>query len=101
MGGKANIIAILLMTVVIWGAAQIFNTPVVVVYRFGYYGAAYMLGYFVFSHDEVIETLKKYFVLLFVLAAGVEFHSVPPTLVKTMRMLLLTNQCYLQDLDGL
>ena len=71
LGGKANIIAILLMTVVIWGAAQIFNTPVVVVYRFGYYGAAYMLGYFVFSHDEVIETLKKYFVLLFVLAAGV------------------------------
>ncbi|MDY4692883.1 MAG: acyltransferase family protein [Blautia sp.] len=71
LGGKANIIAILLMTVVIWGAAQIFNTPVVVVYRFGYYGIAYMLGYFVFSHDEVIETLKKYFVLLFVLAAGV------------------------------
>ena len=71
LGGKANIIAILLMTVVIWGAAQIFNTPVVVVYRLGYYGAAYMLGYFVFSHDEVIETLKKHFVLLFVLAAGV------------------------------
>ena len=71
LGGKANIIAILLMTAVIWGAAQIFNTPVVVVYRFGYYGIAFLLGYFVFSHDEVIETLKKYFVLLFVFAAGV------------------------------
>ena len=47
-GGKANIIAILLMAFVIWGAEQISNTPVVVVYRFGYYGAA-LLGYFVFS----------------------------------------------------
>ena len=30
-----------------------------------------MLGYFVFSHDEVIATLKKYFVLLLVLGVGV------------------------------
>ena len=67
LGGRANIIAILLMAVVVWGAAQILNTPVVVVYRFGYYGAAFLLGYFVFSHDEVIATLKKYFVLLLVL----------------------------------
>ena len=56
LGGKANLIAILLMALVIWGAAQILNTPVVVVYRFGYYGAAFLLGYFVFSHDEVIAT---------------------------------------------
>ena len=54
-----HIIAILLMALVIWGAAQILNTPVVVVYRFGYYGAAFLLGYFVFSHDEVIARLKK------------------------------------------
>ena len=71
LGGKANLIAILLMALVIWGAAQILNTPVVVVYRFGYYGAAFLLGYFVFSHDEVIATLKKYFVLLLVLGVGV------------------------------
>ena len=68
--GKANIAAILLITIVIWAAAQILNTPVIVVYRFGYYGASFLLGYFVFSHVEVIETLKKYFVLLTVLAAG-------------------------------
>ncbi len=30
-----------------------------------------MLGYFVFSHDEVIVTLKKYSVLLLVLSVGV------------------------------
>ena len=71
LGGKANIIAILLMALVIWGAAQILNTPVVVVYRFGYYGAAFLLGYFVFSHDEVIARLKEYYVLLLVLGVGV------------------------------
>ena len=70
LGGKANIIVILLMTVAVWGAAQILNTPVIVVYRFGYYGIAFLLGYFVFSHDEVIETLKKHFMLLIILAAG-------------------------------
>ena len=70
LGGKANILVILLLAVVVWGAAQILNTPVIVVYRFGYYGVSFLLGYFVFSHDEVIETLKKYFVLLVVLATG-------------------------------
>ncbi len=30
-----------------------------------------MLGYFVFSHDEVIATLKIYFVLLLVLGVGI------------------------------
>ncbi|MBQ9307317.1 MAG: acyltransferase [Clostridia bacterium] len=70
LGGKANIIAILLMAVVIWGGAQILNTPVIVVYQFGYYGAAFLLGYFVFSHDEVMDTLKKYALPLIVLAAG-------------------------------
>lgn len=69
-GASADIIAIVLMSAVIWGAAQILNTPVIVVYRFGYYGASFLLGYFVFSHDEVMETLKKYFVLLIVLAGG-------------------------------
>ena len=65
------LLLIFLMALVIWGAAQILNTPVVVVYRFGYYGAAFLLGYFVFSHDEVIATLRKNFVLLLVLGVGV------------------------------
>ena len=50
---------LLAFTVVIWGAAQIGNVPVVVVYRFGIYGAGYLLGYLVFSHDEVMVRLEK------------------------------------------
>ena len=44
----------------VWGAAQILNTPIVSVYRFAFYFAFFLLGYFVFSHEEVVETLKRY-----------------------------------------
>lgn len=50
---------LLALTVVIYGAAQIGNVPVVVVYRFGIYGAGYLLGYLVFAHDEVMTRLEK------------------------------------------
>ena len=70
--GKANIIVLLLFTFAVWGAAQILNTPVVTVYRFGIYGLGFFIGYFVLSHDEVMERLEKYYVILCV-AAGVLF----------------------------
>ena len=68
LGGKAGIAAVVLFVVPVFGAAQILNTPVICVYRFGYYGIAFLLGYFVFSHDEVIEVLKKWFPALLALA---------------------------------
>ncbi len=61
---RTTMAAILLMTALIWGAAQMLNMPVVVVYRFGLYGVVFLLGYFVFSHDEVTEVLKKWAVPL-------------------------------------
>lgn len=70
IGSKTNIFVMLLLAVVVWGAAQILNTPVVIVYRFGLYGIVFFLGYYVFSHDEVIEVLKKYFFLMLVIAAA-------------------------------
>ena len=59
---------IVLFAIVIWGAAQILNTPVVVVYRFGIYGAGFFVGYFVLSHDEVVDRLEKCWLLLAVCA---------------------------------
>jgi len=70
LGRKVNLWELLLMTLVIWLSAQSGNTPVVIVYRFGLYSIMFFLGYFVFSHDEVIEILKKYFGL-FASAAAV------------------------------
>ena len=39
-------------------SAQILNTPIIVAYRFGIYGFAFLLGYFVFSHEKNIKHLE-------------------------------------------
>ena len=70
LGAKTGIVALLLMTLLVHGAAQMLNTPVICVYRFGYYGIAFLFGYFVFSHDEVIDVIKKWFVPLLFIALG-------------------------------
>lgn len=59
-GKKVNIVILLLFGIPVWGAAQILNTPVIAVYRFGIYGIGFLLGYYVFSHEEVTDRLKKY-----------------------------------------
>ena len=66
LGAKTNIPAILLFTIPVWAAGQILNTPIICVYRFGLYGLIFFLGYFVFSHEEVIERLKKWFVIFLI-----------------------------------
>ena len=43
----------------IWASAQVLNTPVITVYRFGIYFTAYLLGYYVFSHDKIQESLEQ------------------------------------------
>ncbi len=70
LAGETNIIVIILMAVLVYGVAQILNTPIICVYRFGYYGLAFLLGYFVFSHDEVIDVLKKHAIWLIFVAAA-------------------------------
>lgn len=58
--GKVNILGLILLVIPVWGAAQILNTPVICVYRFGIYGCCFLLGYYVFSHEEVTDRLKKW-----------------------------------------
>ena len=67
---KANLHVLLCLTPVIWGASRILNTPVIVVYRFGIYGVGFFLGYFIFSHDAVIERLEKLWLPLLMSALG-------------------------------
>ena len=64
LGGRVTILVLLLLGIFVWGAAQILNTPVICVYRFGIYGCCFLLGYYVFSHEEVTDLLKKYCVPL-------------------------------------
>jgi peptidoglycan/LPS O-acetylase OafA/YrhL len=65
---KCGVVVLLLLGVLIYFSAQVLNTPVVTVYRFGIYGVAYFLGYFVLSHDEVIERLSKFWLPVGVVA---------------------------------
>ena len=58
-GRRVNLPVLIVLSVVIFLSAQCGNTPVVVVYRFGLYSTMFFLGYFVFSHEEVIGRLKE------------------------------------------
>lgn len=65
--GKVNVPILIALTVLIYGASQILNTPIISVYRFGIYGAGFLIGYFVLSHDEVMERVGRSWILLSVL----------------------------------
>ncbi len=66
---KTNIIVLVLLVVPVFLSGLILNTPMVLVYRFGYYGMGFLLGYFVFAHEEVIDRLVKYRYFLIAAAA--------------------------------
>ena len=70
-GSKTPLWLIVLFFFPIWGAAQILNTPIISVYRFAFYFVFFMLGYYVFSNEEVMDRLKKYAVVLIMI--GVAF----------------------------
>ncbi len=67
---KSGVAVSVALTLLVYGAAQLFNTPIIVVYRFGIYGAGFFIGYFLYSHDEVMERLEKQWLFLGVLALG-------------------------------
>lgn len=62
--GKANIIVLLLLTAAVYGSSLILNVPLITVFRVGIYLLGYLTGYFIFSHDEVMNKLSKWWRLL-------------------------------------
>lgn len=66
--GKINIFMILLLVFLVWGSAQILNMPVLSTYRFGIYGIAYFIGYFIFSHDEVQNCIERIHIQMLIVA---------------------------------
>lgn len=70
LGGKTNSAAAILMVVPVWASAQLFNTPMIEVYRNGIYIFTFLLGYYVFSHDEVTDKLVKIKIPLLAAAAA-------------------------------
>lgn len=59
LGGKANFLVICLLVFALWGSAQVLNFPIIEIYRNGIYIFAFLIGYFVFSHDHIQEMLGK------------------------------------------
>lgn len=57
--GKVNLLVLVLLAVLIFGAAQVLNLPVLIMYRFGIYFAAFLIGYYVLSHDGAQERLER------------------------------------------
>lgn len=43
----------------IWGAAQVGNMPVITTYRLGIYLTAFLLGYAVFAHEAVMARVER------------------------------------------
>lgn len=70
LGAGTSLPILIFLVVPLWGAAQMLNAPVIVTYRIGIYLFAYLLGYYVFSHGEVIAVLKKWLAPLFIITAG-------------------------------
>jgi peptidoglycan/LPS O-acetylase OafA/YrhL len=72
---KCGIIVLLLLGILVYFADQVLNTPVITVYRFGIYGIAYFIGYFVLSHEEVADRLTKFWlpVGVIALATGIAY----------------------------
>ncbi|MBR5650156.1 acyltransferase family protein [Pseudobutyrivibrio sp.] len=70
IGSKAQIWLMMLFFFPIWGAAQILNTPIVQVYRFAFYFVFFIMGYYVFSNEEVMDKLKKYAVVFIVIGVA-------------------------------
>ena len=65
---KCGVIVSIALALLIFVSAQILNTPIIVVYRFGIYGTGFLIGYFIYSHDEVMNRLEKNWLLLSILA---------------------------------
>lgn len=57
LGARAELPALLLLTLPIWASAQVLNTPVIEVYRCGIYPLSFLLGYAVLAHESVQERL--------------------------------------------
>ena len=68
LSSKINVVGLILLVIPVYLSGLVLNTPVIAVYRFGIYGFTFLLGYFVFAHDEVIDRLSKYAVPLIIAA---------------------------------
>ncbi|WP_300683835.1 acyltransferase family protein [Acutalibacter sp. 1XD8-36] len=59
LGEKCGMTALAMLWLPIFLGAQVLNMPVLTMYRFGIYFIAFLIGYFILSHDSVQEKLSE------------------------------------------
>ncbi len=59
MPHTVNVVVLIFLVLPIWGSSQILNVPSVEMYRFGVYTVAFLAGYYIFSCDNVLASVKK------------------------------------------
>lgn len=69
--GRIKFPVIILLVFVVWGSSMILNTPVVEVYRNGIYILMFLMGYYIFSHEEITNQLEKWSVPLIFIAVTI------------------------------
>lgn len=57
---KSNIFVAAGLYILMFGAAQILNIPMIATYRMAYFPLAFLLGYYVFTSEKLLAQLKKY-----------------------------------------
>lgn len=59
LGERCGMAVLALLFLPIFLGAQVLNLPVLTMYRFGIYFVAFLIGYYILSHDNVQEKLSK------------------------------------------
>lgn len=58
-GKKTNELALILLVIPFWLSSYLLVTPLIEVYRNGFYVFCFLLGYYVFSNEEVLEKIRS------------------------------------------
>ena len=75
LGGKVNFLVLLALGIAVWVSSLLFNTPLIEVYRNGIYVFMFLIGYYVFSHENVTDILVKFKLPLLIaaIAMGISY----------------------------
>lgn len=74
---KSKLPVVLLLSVLIVGAAQILKMPVLTMYRFSIYFISFSIGYYIFSHEELQNIIERIRISMMYLAViGVVLYGI-------------------------
>jgi len=67
LADKLNIFLLVALVLPFWGSSFLLNTPLITVFRNGIYLFTFLLGYYFFSHDKIIDILAKFRIPLLII----------------------------------